>query len=127
MVDRLPNREHWDDVYPSESEDDGLDDEQSDENQDSEKSKILSKEMEAKEASIKQIKEQQASASARLTILENSAKSVEKECPDSIGIFLDVYQAQRQKAFEAYHTSEFKMKIWMMNARNSGKGSKCKR
>lgn len=113
MVDLVPNREKYEDVYPEDSEDEDSDEFEDDAN-DSENEnaiiKALKQEKKDNEDATKKASEARASASSRLAMLENYARSLEKDRPNDLENCVSTYSEERKKAFDAHFASDAEIK-----------------
>ncbi|KAL9098902.1 MAG: hypothetical protein Q9163_005521 [Psora crenata] len=113
MVELVDNRDRYEDVYPSDSEEEEGEDESSEESDsdiEKEDIKALEEEDERISQAIKHANEDKASASGRLTILETYGKSVELNRPEDIQELLRQYSLEREKAYADFSASEQKAK-----------------
>ena len=110
-VDLVVNRESYEEIYPSDSDDsDSGDDDLSDSEPENEAMEIFSKESEKIENQIKQAREGLASASSRLNILDRYGQSFATPRPDNLNASLDAYKVERKKIFQDYSASEEMLK-----------------
>ena len=114
MVDLIPNRDVFEDMYPSDSEEEDKDD--SEDNQggsetESETIKALSKRQNELEESMKEASELGKSAASRLLILEKYGQSVERDRPSDLESCLRVYRKEREKVFEDHKGSDARIKM----------------
>lgn len=110
-VDLVVNRESYEEIYPSDSDDsDSDDDDLSDSEPENEAMEIFSKESERIKNQIKQAHEGLASASSRLDILDRHGQSFAKSCPDNLNANLDAYKVERKKIFQDYAASDEMLK-----------------
>lgn len=103
MVELIPNRENYDDVYPEASDNEDTDEENDDNDRsdaESEAVKILAKEKRQNEDAVKKASEGKACASSRLAMLENYARSIENDRPQDLEACISIYTDQRRKAYE---------------------------
>lgn len=111
-VDLVDNREHFEDVYPSDS--DGAEDSDSDVISDSETEpqavKHLTTQLQQLEMATKKATELRNSAQGRLNMLDNYARSLTTSRPDNIATCVAAYQNERAQAFEDHITGEARMK-----------------
>ena len=108
QIELMPNREFFEDVYPLESDDEDIeesDDEGTDSDAESELIRTLNKESTQNEESLKNAREDKASASSRLAILENYGRSLEKDRPDDLEACVLAYSKERQKTFKDHSAS----------------------
>lgn len=106
-VDLITNRDIFDDVYPSDSdESDESDKEDSGSEMEPEAVKVLDGEIKSITAELKEAYEEQNSASGRLTILNNYALSVTTSRPDNLENCISAYSTERKKAADDYYSSE---------------------
>ncbi|KAL8647971.1 MAG: hypothetical protein Q9210_005243 [Variospora velana] len=111
-VDLVDNREHFEDVYPSDSEHGELSESDSSSESDNEPEAIrdLAAQIRTLELSMKDATEQRNSAQGRLNMLDNYARSLTTSRPDDIAACVDAYQTVRSKAFESHKDGEIKLK-----------------
>ncbi|KAI4289388.1 MAG: hypothetical protein L6R35_001339 [Caloplaca aegaea] len=111
-VDLVDNREHFEDVYPSDSEHGELSESDSSSESDNEPEAIrdLASQIRTLELSVKDATEQRNSAQGRLNMLENYARSLTTSRPDDIAACVDAYQTVRSEAFESHKDGEIKLK-----------------
>ncbi|KAL8677286.1 MAG: hypothetical protein Q9186_006273 [Xanthomendoza sp. 1 TL-2023] len=111
-VDLVDNREHFEDVYPSDSEEgeesDGND--LSDSDTEPEAVKDLTSQLRELELSAKEAAEERNSAQGRLNMLDNYARSLTTSRPDDIAACVSAYQTERAKAFENHKNGEARLK-----------------
>lgn len=109
MVELIPNKEMYEDVYPSDSEDEDTGDstdEESESDTESDMIKSLKGKVTKISDALKKVKEEKASATSRLGILESYGRSLEKDRPKDLETCMRAYHEERQKAFEDYFASE---------------------
>lgn len=111
-IDLIFNREHYEDVYPSDAEE-----EKSSESDDSPGSesesqavKELTSQLKKLEVSSKEATEERNSAQGRLRMLENYAESLIESRPDDITACVEAYRTVRAKAFENHKNGECQLK-----------------
>lgn len=129
MVDLIPNRENYDDAYPEASETEDTD-EPDDDNTGSESEAIkdLAKEKKRIEDAVKIASEEKASASSRLGMLENYARSMEKDRPQDLEACISVYADQRRKAYEVHFAYDTRIgELEQQHKKISKKVTKAKR
>ncbi|KAL8710676.1 MAG: hypothetical protein Q9220_004694 [cf. Caloplaca sp. 1 TL-2023] len=113
-VDLVNNQEHFEDVYPSDSED--LDDSDSDSDSspasdtETQSVKDLDLKIEKIEKSVKEATEQRNSAQGRLGMLDNYARSLTSSRPDSIAECVESYRTERARAFEDFTNGEARLR-----------------
>ncbi|KAI4108093.1 MAG: hypothetical protein LQ339_002365 [Xanthoria mediterranea] len=111
-VDLVDNREHFEDVYPSDSE--GAEDSDggviSDSETKSQAVKDLTTQLQQLEMATREATEQRNSAQGRLNMLDNYARSLITSRPEDIATCVTAYQNERAKAFEDHKTGEARMK-----------------
>ncbi|KAN0096397.1 protein of unknown function (DUF4139) domain containing protein [Hyaloscypha variabilis] len=100
-VDLLPNRDIWEDIYPSDSEDEDSDEDEQPEDE-TEGMKALNQKL--KNLNVQLLSEQEKinSGAHRLKICDAFGKSVEKErpAPSDLDKLIDSYQAEREKIYK---------------------------
>ena len=109
MVELIPNRENYEDVYPSDSDDEDAgdsSDEQAESDTESDMIKSLKGEVKKVSDTLKKVREEKASATSRLGILESYGRSLEKDRPKDLEACMRAYHEERQKAFEDFFASE---------------------
>ena len=124
MVDLIPNRESYEDVYPSDSDDEDANDSDSDKDgseTESEAMEALAQDKKKAEASLGQANELGKSAASRLVILENYGRSVEKDRPSDLEACLRTYREEREKIFEDHKDSEARAKALEMELKQISK------
>ncbi|KAL8838528.1 MAG: hypothetical protein Q9170_002108 [Blastenia crenularia] len=111
-IDLVDNREHYEDVYPSDSEDEEASDSDTASETDDhpEEFKELTSKIESLESSVKGATEERNSAQSRLRMLDNYASSLTTSRPDDIAACVGAYQGERAKAFESYRSGETHLK-----------------
>ena len=112
MVDLVPNRDIFENIYPEDSDDDSDACEECDEDDSDNESdllKSLALEKKENEHCIKQASEERASASAQLAMLENYARTLEKDRPEDLGECVTVYREERKGVFNLHFASEAKL------------------
>ena len=108
MVELIPNKENYDDVYSSESDDEDAGD-SNDEQAESEtesKNKPLGGEIKKTTDAIRKVREERNSATSRLEMLESYGRSLEKDRPNDLEACVRAYREERQKTFEVVSSSE---------------------
>ncbi len=109
MVELIPNKENYDDVYSSDSDDEDAEDfidEQAESDTESDMIKPLEGEVRKTTDALKKVKEKKASATSRLAILESYGRSLEKDRPKDLEACMRAYHEERQKTFEDLFSSE---------------------
>ena len=109
MVELIPNKENYDDVYSSDSDDEDAEDsvdEQAESDSESDVIKPLEGEVRKTTDAIKKIKERKDSATSRLAMLESYGRSLERERPKDLEACMRAYYEERQKTFEDVFSSE---------------------
>ena len=109
MVELIPNKENYEDVYPPDSDDEDAgdsSDEQADSDTESDMIKSLKREVKSVSDALKKVREEKASATSRLGILESYGRSLEKDRPKDLEVCMRAYHEERQKAFEDFFASE---------------------
>ncbi|KAG4434543.1 hypothetical protein IFR05_009984 [Cadophora sp. M221] len=105
-VDLLPNREVYEDVYPSDSEDE---DESESDDSDAEVDEMKSINVRMKKLHVQLLDEQEKinSAANRLKICDNFGKSVEKErpAPSDLDKLISAYQTERKKIYQDHEAA----------------------
>lgn len=104
----MDNREQYEDIYPSESEEseDELSDSSTDSLTESVAVKNLTSQMKHLEVSAKEAAEKRSSAQGRLNMLENYARSLTTSRPDDISACVQAYRNQRASAFADHQTGD---------------------
>lgn len=113
MVDLITNRDDFEDVYPSDSDSEDSDvpmDDADDIDEPSNVTKALARESIHNGDSMKKAKEEKASATSRLAMLENYGRSFDKDRPKDLEAVIEAYRAERQKAFYVHFASEARIK-----------------
>ena len=110
-IDLVENYEHFEDVYPSESDDTSSSDSEtsSDSDGETEAVKNLTSQIRKLNLVLRQGAEERNSAQARVTMLDNYARSLVTSRPDNIEACVEAYQTQRAKAFEGHQHGESKL------------------
>ena len=109
MVELVPNKENYEDVYPSDSDDEDAgdsSDEQAESDTESDMIKSLKGEVKKVSDALKKVREEKASATSRLGILESYGRSLEKDRPKDLEACMRAYHEERQKVFEDFFASE---------------------
>ena len=109
MVELIPNKENYEDVYPSDSDDEDAgdsSDEQAESDTESDLIKSLKGEVKKVSDALKKVREGKASATSRLGILESYGRSLEKDRPKDLEACMRAYHEERQKASEDFFASE---------------------
>lgn len=112
-IESVPNREKYEDVYPEDSEEEDADECDGDDDgseAEPETVKTLVREKKENEDATKKASEDKASASSRLAMLENYARSMEKDRPQDLEACILTYSKERQKAYEVHFASDAKIK-----------------
>ena len=113
MVELMPNRENFEDVYLSDSDDEDADNSDNDDfesDTESELTKALKEESNQNDDALKKAREDKASASSRLAILENYGRSLEKDRPEDLEACVLAYGKERRKTFQDDFNSEANIK-----------------
>lgn len=111
MVELVPNKENYGDVYPSDSDDEGAgnsSDEQAESDTESDIIQSLKEEVSKISDALKKVREDKASATSRLEMLESYGRSLEKDRPKDLEACMRAYHEERQKTFEDFFASESK-------------------
>ena len=109
MVELIPNKENYDDVYTSDSDDEDDGDsinEQAESDTDSDIMKPFEGEVRKITDELKKVKEEKDSATSRLAMLEGYGRSLEKDRPNDLEACMRAYHKERQKIFENFSHSE---------------------
>ena len=109
MVELIPNKDNYDDVYSSDSDDEDAGDsidEQAESDTESHMIKPLEGEVKRTADELKKVTEKKASATSRLAILESYGRSLEKNRPEDLEACMRAYHEERQKTFEDHFSSE---------------------
>ncbi|KAL8651067.1 MAG: hypothetical protein Q9226_004871 [Calogaya cf. arnoldii] len=111
-IDLVDNREHFEDAYPSDSDDNEERDNDGTSDSDDEPQGIkdLTSQLQELEMSAKNATEKRNSAQGRLNMLDNYAKSLTTSRPEDIGACVSAYQSERAKAFEDHKNGEVALK-----------------
>ncbi|KAL8818261.1 MAG: hypothetical protein Q9223_003061 [Gallowayella weberi] len=111
-IDLVDNREHFEDVYPCDSEEgeDSEANDSSDSDTETQAIKDLASQLRELEMSAKEAYEERDSAQGRLNMLENYARSLTISRPDDIAACVSAYQTEREKAFEYHKNGEARLK-----------------
>ena len=114
MVELIPNKENYEDVYPSDSDDEDTgdsSDEQSESDTESDMIESLKGEVKRVSDALKKVREEKASATSRLGMLETYGRSLEKDRPKDLEACMRAYHEERQKAFEDFFASEAQSEV----------------
>lgn len=109
MVELIPNKENYDDVYSSDSDDEDTgdsSDDQAESDTESDMIKALEGEVRKTTEALEKVKEKKASATSRLAMLESYGRSLEKDRPKDLEACMRAYHDERQKTFEDLFSSE---------------------
>ena len=109
MVELIPNKENYDDVYSSGSDDEDAgdsDDEQTESDTESDKIKPLEGEIKKTTDAVRKVREEKHSATSRLAMLESYGRSLEKDRPKDLEACIRAYREERRKTFEVLSSSE---------------------
>jgi hypothetical protein len=100
-VDLLPNRDVWEDIYPSDSEDEDSDEEEKSEDE-TEGMKALNDKLRKFNVQLLNEQEKINSGAHRLKICDAFGKSVEKErpAPADLDKLINAYQAERERIYK---------------------------
>ncbi|KAL8705312.1 MAG: hypothetical protein Q9201_001558 [Fulgogasparrea decipioides] len=113
-VDLVDNREHFEDVYPpdSDSEEESDSDTLSESDHEPQMVKDLTLQIQKLELSVKEAAEERNSAQGRLNILENFSRSLTTSRPpaDNVVQCVEMYRVERAKAFEEHKNGEIRLK-----------------
>ena len=110
-IDLVHNREVYEDVYPSESEDEESDNGTSSESEDEPLTiRNLNSQIQKLELSIKEAAEERNSAQGRMDMLGNYVRSLSASRPDEIATCVKAYRSERLKAFGDHKNGEATMK-----------------
>ena len=114
MVDLVPNKQVYEDVYP-ETEDDeeysSVCPTMGDSTAVNEETKAIAGEIAEIDEEVKQIVEDNNSASGQLSILERYKNTVDEKAASDLPKFIQVYREERRKAFSFFNESESRMKM----------------
>ena len=110
-IDLVENSEHFEDVYPSESEDTSSSESESSSESDGETETVrdLTSQIRKLNMVLRAGVEERNSAQARVTMLDNYARSLITSRPDNIEACVEAYKTQRAKAFEGHQHGESKL------------------
>ena len=109
MVELIPNKENYDDVYSSDSDDEDAgdsDDEQAESDTQSDQIKPLEGEIKKTTDAVRKVREEKNSATSRLAMLESYGRSLEKDRPKDLEACMRAYREERRKTFEVLSSSE---------------------
>ena len=109
MVELIPNKENYDDVYSSDSDDEDAgdsEDEQTESDTESDKIKPLEGEIKKTTDAVRKVREERNSATSRLAMLESYGRSLEKDRPKDLEACIRAYREERRKTFEVLSSSE---------------------
>ncbi|KAL8807582.1 MAG: hypothetical protein Q9182_000566 [Xanthomendoza sp. 2 TL-2023] len=111
-IDLVDNREHFKDVYPSDSEEgeESEANDSTDSDTETQAIKDLTSQLRELEMSAKEATEERNSAQGRLDMLDNYARSLTTSRPDNIATCVSAYQTERAKAFEYHKNGEARLK-----------------
>ena len=99
-IESLPNREHYEDVYPSSDDEDVDDDEEPEDVEMSDEINQLRDRITELEDDLKAIQEIGSNATSRLRFLESYGTTITREHDSSVDKTLDTYKLERQRAFK---------------------------
>ena len=100
-VELVPNKQNFQDIYPSDSDDDEIDDSEDEQaDPETEQIKVLEKKARQIDGDLERLNEEKRSASAQLTILKHYGDSMAKDRADDLGAFLSSYSTERKKAYD---------------------------
>ena len=110
-IDLVENPEHFEDVYPSETEETSSSESESSSESDDETEAVkdLTSQIRKLSGIVREAAEQRNSAQGRLTMLDNYARSLITSRPDNIVACVDAYRSQRAQAFENHNYGESKL------------------
>lgn len=110
-IDLVDNPEHFEDVYPSDSESTASSQcwMPSEPDEESQALQDVNSQLRRLAWSVKEAAEQRNSAQGRLNMLENYAQSLTRSPPNNIEACVEAYQLLRAKAFESYKSGELKV------------------
>ena len=111
MVERVPNPENFEDVYPESDDVEESEDDQSEPDPESDATKALADEKKRNDDSIMEANEEKEAAASRLAMLESYGRSFEKDRPKDLKGCISAYREERQTAFQAHKESEDRIKI----------------
>lgn len=105
-VDLLPNRDVWEDIYPSDSEGEDSDEEEKSEDE-TEGMKALNDKLKKLNVQVLNEQEKINSGAHRLKICDAFGKSVEKErpAPTDLDKLINAYQAEREKIYRDHENA----------------------
>lgn len=111
-IDLVDNREHYKDVYPSDSEESDSSDSDEESESDTEPQDVqeLTSQIEKLGLSIKEAAEERNSAQGRLNMLDNYSRSLTTSRPDDIAACVKAYHRERAKAFDSHKDGEARLK-----------------
>jgi hypothetical protein len=108
-VQLVPNREIYEEIYPSDDEDDDESESEDDESdKEDETIKSITKEIKELGTDLQCEEEKVNSASARLSMLEHYANSLQKSRPENLEDCVREYRDERAKIFEDQMTAQAK-------------------
>ena len=110
-IDLVENPEHFEDVYPSETEETSSSESESSSESDDETEAVqdLTSQIRKLNGIVREAAEERNSAQGRLTMLDNYARSLITSRPVDIVACVDAYQTQRAEAFGSHNHGESKL------------------
>ena len=110
-VERLPNSENFDEVYPSDSEDDDVDNSAEDEaDPENDRFKALVKKGRDIDEQLAKANEEMNVGATQMSILTSFAKSMDVRRPDDLSAFMSNHRLERKKAYELVFDSDQRVK-----------------
>ena len=111
-LDLVTNRELYEDVYPSESDDSSVDNDDSAESEvENETFTEFIREKDRLQDQIVRTQDEYKSAVSCLNMLDSYGKSFSESHPDNLGASIAAYQEERRKAFEISFSTDQKTKV----------------
>ena len=108
-IQLVPNREIFEDIYPSDdSENDGSDSEDDKTDREEEATRSVTEEINKLSTDLKYEEEMVTSAAARLLLLDNYVSSIQSSRPENLEDCLKDYCTERAKIFENHMASQTK-------------------
>ncbi|RDW69324.1 hypothetical protein BP6252_08344 [Coleophoma cylindrospora] len=107
-VDYLPNREHYEDIYPSDSDDDDSDEDDDSSDNESAAVKAITEKIRQLNRDLADEKEKADSATSRLALLDNYSHSVKNDRPSDLDTVLKLYRDEREKVYAEHSNSTSK-------------------
>lgn len=129
-IELISNTEKFEDIYPSDSDDDDADDSDDDRSDpENDQIKALAKKAKDLDDDLAKAREEQHAGVAQMLIVQNYADSMARVRPDDLGKFMSSHRLERKKAYDIVFESDNQIKALERqkhrNQRDFAKLKKC--